>query len=312
LAAIKDFTRTIELSPGYASAYYNRGSVEQGLTNYTASITDLSKAIKLQPDFPDAYNMRGLAKWYLKDYSGTISDCTEAIELNSNSWAAYYNRGLAKYDLKDYSAGIIDFGKCIELNPRCEEAYFNRGYAKYHLKDYKGAIVDFNKQIEINPKDASAFAYLGYIQSDLFQFHPALNNFQKALQLDPSGTEYRFRIWLIRSRLDDMLGASYDLNNHLRSLKEKKMTWTTAVGFFLVGSFYENNFLDCAKLEDNKTRIWWQCRANYYAGMKHLISGDKVGAMGFFQECLNTKETNLVEYMSAEAEFNALKKIMPP
>jgi hypothetical protein len=37
-----------------------------------------------------------------------------------------------------------------------------------------------------------------------------------------------------------------------------------------------------------------------------------IGAMNFFQQCLNTKETSLTEYNSAEAEFNALKKVMPP
>jgi tetratricopeptide (TPR) repeat protein len=258
--------------------------------------------------------MQGLAKWYLKDYHGAITDYTVSIELNPKFSYAYNNRGLAESDLNNYAEAVADLDISLDLNPHNEFAYFNRGYAKYHLKDYKGAIADLKKQIEINPKDASAFAYLGYIQSDLFQFHPALNNFQKALQLDPSGAEYRFRIWLIRSRLDgldDMLGASYDLNNYLRSLKEKKMTWTTAVGFFLVGSFSEENFLDCARSSDQKTRNWWQCRANYYAGIKHLCSGDKVGAMDFFQECLNTKETNFVEYISAEAEFNALKKIIP-
>jgi hypothetical protein len=46
--------------------------------------------------------------------------------------------------------------------------------------------------------------------------------------------------------------------------------------------------------------------------MKHLIAGDKVGALAFFQQCLNTKEADLAEYISAEAEFNALKKVIPP
>jgi len=184
--------------------------------------------------------------------------------------------------------------------------------AERHLKDYTGAISDFNKTIELNPKDALPYAGLGFVQNDRFQFESALKNFQKALQLDPSQDEWRFRIWLIQSRLNDWFGETEEQKKYAVSLKGKKITWSAEIGLFLVGSVYEKNFLNCAKSSDQKTQNWWQCQANYYVGMEHLIAGDKVGAMDFFQQCLNTKETSLTVYNSAEAEFNALKKIIPP
>lgn len=311
-AAIRDFNSAIRLKPDFALAYYDRGLVEQGLTNYTAAIMDFSHAIKSHADYPNAYNMRGLAKWYLRDYDGTITDCTEAIKLNPKFCEAYNNRGLAKRDLNMCAEAIVDFDRCIDLNPRCGIAYFNRGIARHHLRNPTAAVSDFNKAIELNPQDALSYVYLGCVQSDLFQFASALKNFRKALQLNSGLVECRFRIWLIRSRTDDRVGATDELQNYLRSLKEKKMSWPAAVGWFLVGSFSEKNFLGCAKNSDPKTRGWWQCRANYYVGMKHVISGDKVGAMDFFQQSLDTKETNLTEYISAEAEFKALKKSIPP
>jgi len=121
---------------------------------------------------------------------------------------------------------------------------------------------------------------------------------------------------LIQSRLNNWFGETEELNEeqkkYVASLKGKKITWSTEVGLFLAGSVYEKNFLNCAKSSDQKTQNWWQCLANYYVGMEHLIAGDKVGAMDFFKQCLNTKETSLTEYNSAEAEFNALKKVIPP
>jgi tetratricopeptide (TPR) repeat protein len=198
------------------------------------------------------------------------------------------------------------------LSPRGAFAYLNRGNAEYELNDYARAISDFKKSIDLNPADPRPYFGLGLLQNDHFQFQSALNYFQEALRLDPSLEECRFRIWLIRSRLDDRVEADEDLNNYVSSNKSKKLTWSAAIGAFLVGSFLEKNFLDCAKSTDDKTRNWWKCRANYYVGMKHLIAGDKVGALDFFQQCLNTKEADLAEYISAEAEFNALKKVIPP
>jgi len=311
-AAIGDFNRAIKLKPDYAVAYYDRGQVEQGLTNYPAAVSDFSRAIESHADFPTAFNMRGLTKWCLRDYEGTITDCTEAIKLNPKFWEAYNNRGLAESDLGHYTAAIIDFDKAIALNPHCEIAYYNRGNARYHLRDWTAAVSDFNRAIELKPDDFRPYGYLGYVQTDLFQFEAALKTFQKALELDPSAAEYRFRIWALRSRMNDGPGATDELQNYLRSLKEKTMTWPAAVGWYLVGAFSERNFLGCAAKSDQKTRDWWQCRANYYAGMKHLIAGDKVGAMDFFQQSLNTGQTNRTEYISAEVELNALKKVIPP
>jgi hypothetical protein len=51
----------------------------------------------------------------------------------------------------------------------------------------------------------------------------------------------------------------------------------------------------------------------YYAGMKHLIAGDKIGAENLFEKCVDSGQVNYGEegydeYGSAEAELQALKK----
>jgi len=50
------------------------------------------------------------------------------------------------------------------------------------------------------------------------------------------------------------------------------------------------------------------CEAYYYAGMKHLLGGDKEGAAELFQKCLDTGENNYTEFNSASAELRALKQ----
>ena len=61
---IQDLNKTIELSPRFAYAYYNRANVYFAQGRVDAAIADYNQAIYLQPDMADAYFNRGLA--YLK------------------------------------------------------------------------------------------------------------------------------------------------------------------------------------------------------------------------------------------------------
>jgi tetratricopeptide (TPR) repeat protein len=47
--AIDDFTKAIELKPGYAEAYYNRGQVWEEKGDYERGLADYSKAIEISP-----------------------------------------------------------------------------------------------------------------------------------------------------------------------------------------------------------------------------------------------------------------------
>jgi lipoprotein NlpI len=150
------------------------------------------------------------------------------------------------------------------------------------------------------------------IHNDLSQLQPALEYFRKSLQLDPSQDELRFRIWTIRSRFDDRIGATEELKEYLDSLKgEQKRSWTVAIGLYLIGSLPEKTFLKFRDLPNSKKQSEISCVMSYYVGIKRLIMGDKVGAADFFQECLSTGETSFSEYYSADAELKALKKVLP-
>ena len=47
--AIEDYDRAIEIKPGYAEAYINRGVAYNGLGNYRQAIEDLNRAIEIKP-----------------------------------------------------------------------------------------------------------------------------------------------------------------------------------------------------------------------------------------------------------------------
>jgi len=57
----KNFTKAINLNPGYADGYSQRGAVYAKLGRNQLVIDDFSKLIHLRPSCAYAYNIRGTA-----------------------------------------------------------------------------------------------------------------------------------------------------------------------------------------------------------------------------------------------------------
>jgi tetratricopeptide (TPR) repeat protein len=161
--AIKLLTKAIESGElsreDLSSVYYNRGNAWIEKVDYGKGIADYTKAIEIDPGYAAAYNNRGLAWYGTGDYIKAIADWTKAIEINPKYANAYYNRGNVWYGRGDHDKAIADWTKAIEINPKYANAYYNRGNVWYGRGDYDKAIVDYTKAIEINPKHT--FAYYG-------------------------------------------------------------------------------------------------------------------------------------------------------
>ena len=53
--AVATFTKAIELNPGYAKAYYNRGSIYDKMGELDKAIVDYRKTISLDPYYYEAH-----------------------------------------------------------------------------------------------------------------------------------------------------------------------------------------------------------------------------------------------------------------
>ena len=70
--AIAEFTRAIQLDPGYTSAYFWRAYSYAELGQYRDAINDYTKAIQLDPDYAMAYNNRGISYHYLGQHQTAL------------------------------------------------------------------------------------------------------------------------------------------------------------------------------------------------------------------------------------------------
>jgi tetratricopeptide (TPR) repeat protein len=134
--AIDNFTKTIEINPNDADAYYNRGIAYGKKGEFDKAIVDFTKAIEINPKYADAYNNRGMAYRKKGELDKAIADYTKTIEINSNDADAYNNRGIAYGKKGEDDKALADFTKAIEINPNLAEAMANLGKT-YQLKANK-------------------------------------------------------------------------------------------------------------------------------------------------------------------------------
>ncbi len=139
--AMRHFNRAIQIWPGFADAYLNRGLAEQGASHRAAALADFDRALNLDPHLTGAYNARGQIYLENGEVQKTILDCSKSIQVNPTV-DAYYQRGEAYEKLGEHQKAIADFDAAIAESREAPFAYRARSVAKRNAGDREGAQAD--------------------------------------------------------------------------------------------------------------------------------------------------------------------------
>ncbi len=152
--AMDDYTKAIELKPGYNVALVNRGNILRGNSKYEEALRDYNAAIDSTPNFSIAYFNRGILYMNQQKNEDALADFSKAIEYKPGYYKAYSNRGVIYTNLKRYAEAIEDYSKAIEIKPDYMEAYYNRGMAQYNSGNKEAACADIRQSADLGFKTA--------------------------------------------------------------------------------------------------------------------------------------------------------------
>ena len=141
--AVADYDRAIELEPGQAEAYHDRGTLHERLGDYQRALNDYDRAVELDDSLAIAYCGRGTAYRWLGETQQALESYGKAIELDPRLANAYSGRGDVYYALGDYARAVAEYDRAIKLDHQYAEAYHNRGLAYERLEDYRSAAADY-------------------------------------------------------------------------------------------------------------------------------------------------------------------------
>lgn len=154
------WSRAIELYPGAAAPYAERGFALLDYGDIQAAYADCDHAIKIAPFNAMALMCRAEASDRTGNYEKAISDYSSVIRIEPDNWEALNRRGMAYVNMREYGHAYADFMLVAQRNTKYADAYYNLSCLYSIQKDADGACFWLEKAIH------AGFSDLLYIEHD--------------------------------------------------------------------------------------------------------------------------------------------------
>jgi TolB-like protein/Flp pilus assembly protein TadD len=173
-AAEQQFTRAIELNPGYDTAHYYFGNLLAAFGRFDEAVAEANRALELDPISPNARQNRLFILYLARRYEQAVEQVKDIIELDPTYTELYYYLGHFYERQGDYSRAIEAFYK---VNPQSHRqggtVLAAIGYA--HAKaGHRGEAINVLRQLE----ELSTREYVS--SYELALLHLALGNKDEA------------------------------------------------------------------------------------------------------------------------------------
>jgi len=188
-AAEKEFKRSIELKPDYATAHEwyaihyltATGRLEE-------AVQEMEKALELEPASLVMNTFMGATLYYAGRYDEAIDQCRRTVEMDPNFAVAHWHLGLAYEQKQVFDAAIEEFQKAISLSGGSPlmKAALGHAYAKSQKKHEANKILG---ELDELSKQQYVSAY------EVAAIYVALRNNEQAFQLlGKAYTEHSFHL----------------------------------------------------------------------------------------------------------------------
>jgi len=176
-AAEKEFKRSIELKPDYATAHeWYAIHYLTATGRFEEAVQEMKRALELEPASLVMNTFMGATLYYAGRYDEAIDQCRRTIEMDPNFAVAHWHLGLAYEQRQVLDAATEEFKKAISLSAGSPlmKAALGRAYAKSQKKHEANEML--NELSELS-KQQYVSAY------EVATIYVALGNNEQAFQL---------------------------------------------------------------------------------------------------------------------------------
>lgn len=192
-----DSSGTIPSKAVDSKRYDDRGTTNVTYGDLDAAIKNFSRAIQLNTNDAVAYEYRGGCYALKGDLDKAIEDFNQAIVLNPTNAITYFNRGTAYRAKGDWDKALSDLTVSLKLNPTNAKAYESRAGAYWAKGEVENEISDWTSALKLTPNDAEPLAFRGYAYFKAGHFDKAIEDYYKAIKANPNyDTAYNNLAWL--------------------------------------------------------------------------------------------------------------------
>lgn len=309
-SAIEDYQTAIKAFPGHIGSYMGLAECYKIANQPDKVLATYTAAVEALPNSQLVYNNRGLFLQQQGKNQEAIADFNKAIELDKNFPTAYANRGYSSQGLGNLQSAEADFTQAVTLDPKNPLFHSLRGTCRLSQGNAAGAIEDYSEAIRLLPQNPVAHADLGFAKFFSKDYPGASAAFDQAVQLEPNMMRYLnpWRIWsLVLSGKPDAVATIATASS---SKPEKERDWIDEQVLFLNGKdVSEKDLVDfVTKATNPDLKNKQLCEAYYFIAERRLQADDKTNANLFYQQVLQTKETQLSAYRGAQYALQSFPK----
>jgi tetratricopeptide (TPR) repeat protein len=136
-AAVK---KALSIDPNHVEARTLLGWIDSEIRgDFDAAVKEYSKVVELRPDLPEAYNNLGVAQKRKGDLAQAADSFSNALKLKPDYSAAVSNRGWVLAEQDQWSDARREFERALAINPGDDGALYGLSQALREAKDYAGA-----------------------------------------------------------------------------------------------------------------------------------------------------------------------------
>jgi len=151
-AAIQQFTKAIDLNPGFLRAYLPRGAAYLHVNRPADAFADYAELLRRNPRNAVALAQRGICHARLHDEDAAMADFNQALEMRKDLPGALNGRGLIFFHRKQYQKALQDYTEAIRVSPEFSIAYVNRAHTEEAMGNQSAAQADLKKAQELGRK----------------------------------------------------------------------------------------------------------------------------------------------------------------
>ena len=153
---------------------------------------EFTRALELDPGYAAAYSLLGRAYW--ADYQLTKDDtlvpkikdaCSHALKLAPSSAGANACSGVLEEATGHYEQAAAKYQLALDADPTDDFVYHHLGQAYEHLGRLQQAEQTYQKAIQLHTKSASEYTWLGALYNREARYSEAVVQFHEAVELDP-------------------------------------------------------------------------------------------------------------------------------
>jgi serine/threonine protein kinase/Tfp pilus assembly protein PilF len=180
--SLEAFKKIISASPGFTSAYLERGHIYDRLGHYKEAVKDYSQVIDKDFEPIDAYLARGRTFMKVGLFSRALQDFEEVIEHKDDSFWGYLERGRAHMALGNTIEAEGDLTEAIDLNASLPEGYASLAELRFVQGKFTEATKNYDVALVRGPQYFPASLGLGQVNEWKLDYEEAKRCYEEILE----------------------------------------------------------------------------------------------------------------------------------